>query len=98
MSYFHQKLVVILYIYESYVYNFLSSVEILIPTLILAFTFIALYFSQYKVAHRVKEYHCGEKDEPSLGAYYFDIDDKFKRYIIQIAIGLMIIIILIGLI
>jgi len=84
-------------IYESYVYNFLSPVEILIPTMILVFTFIALYFSQYKIAHRVKEYHCGEKDEPSLGAYYFDIDDKFKRYITQIAIGLMIIIVLIGL-
>ena len=83
-------------IYISYINNFLTPVEILIPTVILILTFVLLYFSNFKKAHIVKEYNCGEKDEISLSAYYFKIDDKYLKYIKTISIVLIFIILIAG--
>ena len=83
-------------IYESYIYNFLTANQILIPTIILVVTFVLLYFLNYKIAHRVKEYNCGEKDKISLSAFYFDIDEKYKKIIFIVSILLIILILLVG--
>ena len=84
-------------VYKSYVYDFLTLTQILIPTIIFILTFILLYFSHYKTAHRVKEYNCGEKDKINLSAFYFDIDEKYKNIMIGISIFLIILIIWMGL-
>lgn len=83
-------------IYETYVYQFLTLIQIAVPIIILLVTFILLYFSNYKMAHRVKEYNCGEKGGVSLSAFYFDIDDKYKKNIVNISIVLMIFILIVG--
>jgi len=72
----------------------LSSMEIIVPSILI--TIVPLLFASmlFKNAHRVKEYHCGEKEELSLGMYYFDISEKYKKIISAVAILLMIILVI----
>ncbi len=72
-------------IYIIYDKEFLSSLEVFVPVVlifIVPFLFSTLLF---KKAHRVKEYNCGEKDEIKLSMYYFDIEHKYKSAISVIA-------------
>ncbi|MEA3289306.1 MAG: proton-conducting transporter membrane subunit [Campylobacterota bacterium] len=82
-------------IYEAYIYGFMGNLEIGIAAFVFVLTFVLLYFSKYKKAHRVKEYNCGEKDTVELGAFYFDMDEKYQKLITAIAI-LLISLIIIG--
>jgi len=54
----------------------LSSMEIIVPSILIAIVPVLFASLLFKKAHRVKEYHCGEKEELSLSMYYFDISDK----------------------
>jgi ech hydrogenase subunit A len=83
-------------IYVSYQYQFLGFVELMIPIAILLGTFVMLFLTKLKSAHLVKEYNCGEKDELSLGAYYFNISKKYQDMIMQTSIALIVIILLVG--
>jgi ech hydrogenase subunit A len=83
-------------IYVSYQYQFLGFVELMIPIVILLGTFVMLFLTKLKSAHLVKEYNCGEKDELSLGAYYFNISKKYQDVIMQTSIALIVIILLVG--
>ncbi len=83
-------------IYTIYKVGLLSLEEALIPAVIIASTLFMLYFVKLKNAHLVKEYNCGEKDSVSLSAYYFNIDEKYKKIIVFISISLMILILTAG--
>ena len=72
----------------------LSSMEIIIPSLLIAIVPVLFASLLFKKAHRVKEYHCGEKEELSLNMYYFDISNGYKKVINVIAILLMIILVI----
>lgn len=76
--------------------GFLGMVEILVPTFIIAITLVLLSLKPTTSAQIVKEYHCGEKDVPSIGAYYFTIDDKYKTFITYTSLTLMVIVLLMG--
>ena len=75
----------------SFEMQLLSSMEIIIPSILIAI--VPLFFASvlFKNAHRVKEYNCGEKDEVSLNMYYFDVPDKYKRVISVVAMLLMVV-------
>lgn len=94
-SYFLVALLV-LGIFVSYVFGFLSPVEIVVPTLLILITFMMFYFTKFKSAHIVKEYNCGEKDDISLSAYYFNIDKKYKDFIVNGSMLMMVVILLVG--
>jgi ech hydrogenase subunit A len=81
----------------SYKMQLLTSMEIIIPSLLIAIVPILFASLLFKNAHRVKEYHCGEKEELSLGMYYFDVSDKYKKLISAVAIILMLILVAGGL-
>jgi ech hydrogenase subunit A len=81
----------------SYKMQLLTSMEIVIPSLLIAITPILFASLLFKNAHRVKEYHCGEKEELSLGMYYFDVAQKYKKLISAVAIGLMVILVILTL-
>ena len=83
-------------IYEIYKTGLLSLGEALIPAFIISLTLVLLYFVKLKNAHLVKEYNCGEKDAVVLSAYYFDIDEKYKKIIAYISIALMVVILTAG--
>ncbi len=83
-------------IYEIYKTGLLSLGEALIPAFIISLTLVLLYFVKLKNAHLVKEYNCGEKDAVVLSAYYFDVDEKYKKIIAYISIALMIVILTAG--
>lgn len=82
----------ILGVLVSYQMRLLNSIEMIVPSIFLLsliFLFSSLLF---KNAQRVKEYHCGEKEELHLNMYYFEIPQLYKRVIHLIAITLIIII------
>lgn len=83
-------------IYKLFTYNLFGSTEIIVSSLLILVTFLLLYFSKYKNADRVKEYNCGEKDSVTLNAFYFDIDNKYKKAIFYISIILIVLIIIGG--
>jgi ech hydrogenase subunit A len=76
-------------IYINYDMKLLSDLEIMIPLLLIVLLFIAFFKLLFKNAHRVKEYHCGEKDEVVLSMYYFELPsfwEKMIKFITLIAI------------
>ncbi|NOR57351.1 MAG: pesticidal protein Cry5Ba, partial [Sulfurimonas sp.] len=75
----------------SYEMQLLTSMEIIVPSLLIAIVPILFASLLFKKAHRVKEYHCGEKEELSLNMYYFDLPQKYKKVINTIAIILMVV-------
>ena len=72
----------------------LTSLQIIVPTLLILGVPLLFASLSFKKAHRVKEYHCGEKDELSLSMYYFNIPDSYKKYIHYIALVSMIFLVL----
>jgi ech hydrogenase subunit A len=72
----------------------LSSMEIIVPSILIAIVPVLFASILFKKAHRVKEYNCGEKDELSLNMYYFDVPQKYKKLISVVAIVLMIILVI----
>ncbi|EDZ61589.1 Ni/Fe hydrogenase, type 4, subunit D [Sulfurimonas gotlandica GD1] len=79
----------------SYDMKLLSSTEIIVPSLLIAIVPILFVSVLFKKAHRVKEYHCGEKDELELSMYYFAVSDGYKKIITAVAI-LLILILVVG--
>jgi len=89
-------LLLIIGTYICFEFAFLTIDQIIVPSFLIVVTLILFYTSSFKYAHRVKEYNCGEKDELSLSAYYFDIDNKYKKLILTVSIILICLIILGG--
>jgi len=83
-------------VFKLYTMTYISFYELLIPLSILVISFVLLMFSSYKKAHRVKEYHCGEKDSIIIQPFYFHINSKYLQVLQYIAIGFFMLIILIG--
>lgn len=81
-------------IYISYSMEFLTSLEVIVPTILIVGIPLLFTFVVFKKAHRVKEYHCGEKDELELSMYYFEIPSSYKKTISFVALFLMIILVL----
>lgn len=67
----------------------LNSFEIIVPSLLIAIVPLLFATLLFKNAHRVKEYHCGEKDELSVSMYYFEVAKKYRAYINIALIALM---------
>lgn len=53
--------------------------EILFTFGVLGVIPLLFYFSVFKGAQRVKEYHCGEKDTVEIAMPYFSLDKKWIR-------------------
>ena len=81
-------------IYVSFSMEFLTSLEVIVPTILIVGIPLLFTFVVFKKAHRVKEYHCGEKDELELSMYYFEIPSSYKKTISFVALFLMIILVL----
>jgi len=81
-------------VYISLDMSFLTSFEIIIPSILIIATPILFNFLVFKKAHRVREYHCGEKEELKVSMYYFEIAQKYIKIIMIISIVLMIILVL----
>lgn len=64
----------------------LTMAEIVVPSLLIVGVILLLKFVVFKNAQRVREYHCGEKEELKVSMYYFEIDEKYKKLITIIAI------------
>lgn len=80
-------------IYISFDMKLLSAMEIIIPLLLIAIVPVLFATVLFKGAHRVKEYHCGEKDSLELSMYYFKMPSIIEKNISLIAITLMVILI-----
>ncbi|MEA2091230.1 MAG: proton-conducting transporter membrane subunit [Campylobacterota bacterium] len=80
-------------VYISFDMEWLSSMEIIVPFVLIAIVPILFASLLFKKAHRVKEYHCGEKEELQLSMYYFEIPQSYKKAITAVAIVSMIILV-----
>jgi ech hydrogenase subunit A len=80
-------------VYVSIGEHLLEAIEILLPIILIAITPLLFNYIIFKKAHRVKEYHCGEKNEVELNMFYFDISQKSVKIIYTISIALMVILI-----
>ena len=80
-------------IYISFSMELLTSLEIIVPLSLIVIAPLLFTFVVFKKAHRVKEYHCGEKDELEVSMYYFEMTDKYKKIITFISLLLMIILV-----
>ncbi len=73
-----------------YISSSLSSLDILIP-LVLIFSLPFVFNMRFKNATRVKEYNCGEKDDFEVSSYYFKLSQKQEKILMLIAMGFLII-------
>ena len=73
-------------VYISFDMELLNSVEILVPIIFIIVTPLLFATLLFKKAHRVKEYHCGEKDELELSMYYFHMPKVVQKTITVLAI------------
>ncbi len=85
-------------IYVSYLYNFMTHLEILLATVLILTTFVMLFFVNFKNIKKVSAYNCGEKDTIKLSAYYFEVSDKYKELIFYISLFLIGLIVYMGMI
>lgn len=83
-------------VYISYINNFMTHLEIIIATLLIASTFGLLYILNLKNVKKVVPYNCAEKDTVILSAYYFHIADKYKIQIVYSSIFLIAVIVCMG--
>jgi ech hydrogenase subunit A len=79
-------ILLIIGIYISFELELLSSLEIIVPLVLMATIPLLFALMLFKKAHRVKEYNCGEKDDVQLNMYYFHMPSSIKKYIVIIAI------------
>ncbi len=80
-------------IYISFDMKLLKGMEIIVPSLLIAIVPLLFASILFKKAHRVKEYHCGEKEELQLSMFYFDMPESYKKAIAVIAMASMIILV-----
>jgi len=73
-------------IYISFKIQLLTALEIIIPLFLIAIVPILFVTLLFKKAHRVKEYHCGEKDELELSMYYFHMPKSVQKAITIVSI------------
>ncbi|MBU1658929.1 pesticidal protein Cry5Ba [bacterium] len=64
--------------YISFERAFLSSLEIVVPLVLIALIPALFSLLLFKKAHRVKEYNCGEKDDIQLSMYYFHMPRRVQ--------------------
>ena len=64
----------------------LNSLEIMVPLILMGIIPLLFATLLFRKAHRVKEYHCGEKDDVVLNMYYFQMSHKVQKYINIVAI------------
>jgi ech hydrogenase subunit A len=81
-------------VYLSYDMGLLTTLEVLVPSILIVGIPLLFASLTFKKAYRVKEYHCGEKEEVKLGMYYFELSDNNKRIITIIAIVAMIVLVI----
>lgn len=81
-------------IYISFDMQLLSVMEIITPLLLISIVPVLFASVLFKGAHRVKEYHCGEKDSLELSMYYFKMPPSVEKAITVLAIALMVILIM----
>ncbi|MEA1891839.1 MAG: proton-conducting transporter membrane subunit [Campylobacterota bacterium] len=81
-------------IYISFDMGYLSALEILTPTVLIAIVPFLFRSVLFKNTYRVKEYHCGEKEELKVSMFYFEITQKYVKMIMIISIALMIVLVL----
>ena len=89
------SLVFILIIGLFVVFNFtlFSTFSIIVPALLILIVPFLFYAFKIRNADRVKEYHCGEKDEFQVAVYYFGINKKYQNLIMAISIAALCLII-----
>lgn len=80
-------------IYILFESRILSSLEVIIPLVLIVAVPLLFATILFKNAHRVKEYNCGEKDEVKLSMYYFYLPDTLKKAISLTALVGMIILV-----
>lgn len=78
-------------------FNYMSFYQVVIPIFLIAVAVILLALLKFKGVDRVKEYHCGEKDELIVSSYYFDIKENYKKEIVYTAVFLIVLTIVGGL-
>ena len=72
----------------------MSSMQIIVPLVLILLVPVLFATLLFKKAHRVKEYNCGEKDEVKLSMYYFDFSQSLKKAIAAAATLAMTILVL----
>ncbi|MCV6608784.1 MAG: proton-conducting transporter membrane subunit [Campylobacterales bacterium] len=70
-------------------FNYMTLFQVLIPIGILGLTIVMFYLTKIKDADRVKEYHCGEKDELELATYSFEVSNKYQKIITYTSLALI---------
>ena len=80
-------------IYISLEMELLSNSEIIVPFVLIAVVPLLFATLVFKKAHRVKEYHCGEKDELQLSMYYFDIPEVYEKAIGGVGVVAMVLLV-----
>ena len=88
-------ILMILGVYQAYVYKFLGELELYIASAIFVSTFLLLYLTKFKNVDITKEYNCAEKSDISLGMFYFPLTLKYQKLFSFIAV-LLIVSIIIG--
>jgi len=81
-------------VYISFDMKLLTGLEIVIPFALIAIVPFLFRSTLFKNAYRVKEYHCGEKEELKVSMYYFEISQRYIKIISIISIILMIVLVL----
>ncbi|MCW8894335.1 MAG: proton-conducting transporter membrane subunit [Sulfurimonas sp.] len=81
-------------VYVLYEKEFLTTAQVFVPVVLIAVVPLLFATLLFKKAHRVKEYHCGEKEEPQLNMYYFEIARSYKMAITVVATVLILVLIL----
>lgn len=68
----------------------LSSFEIVIPIVLIAFTPFLYKMVEFKSVPRSKEYNCGEKDEFEVSSYYYMLSQKQINIMMLISAGFIV--------
>lgn len=87
-------LLLVLGFYLSYSSEFLNILEVVTPLLILLVVPILFSKMIFKKATRVKEYHCGEKDDVMLNMYYFHLPKRLESLFYFVAISIIVILLI----
>lgn len=78
----------------SFDFNTLTPYQVIVPTILIFVIPIILFILRSKDVNIVKEYNCGEKDEVEIGAFYFDIKERYLNNIKYISLSAMVFLVL----
>ncbi len=81
-------------VYITFSMNLLTGLEVLVPSVLIVVVPLLFTSVMFKKAHRVKEYHCGEKEQLHVSMYYFNIPDSYKKYISLVALLAMVLLVI----